>query len=90
MTDDSDDDDDADIQFGLFISVQQMYVAFVKHAKFVTAKTKPQIAFMQNSLIEVFAMDHSTTYQYGFIYIRQMAIHLRNAITMKKKVKETN
>ena len=67
-----------------------MYVAFVKHAKFVTAKTKPQIAFMQNSLIEVFAMDHSTTYQYGFIYIRQMAIHLRNAITMKKKVKETN
>ena len=63
-----------------------MYVGFVKHAKFLNAKTKPQITFMQNSLVEFFSMDHSTTYQYGFIYIRQMAIHLRNAITTKKKV----
>ena len=63
-----------------------MYIGFVKHTKFITSKTKPLVAFMQNSLIEIFAMDHSLTYQYGFIYIRQMAIHLRNAIIMKKKV----
>ena len=63
-----------------------MYIGYVKHTKFINAKTKPQVAFMQNSLIEIFAIDHTITYQYGFLYIRQMAIHLRNAITMKKKV----
>eukprot|EP00112_Aurelia_sp_Birch-Aquarium-sp1_P008912 Seg1996.3 transcript_id=Seg1996.3/GoldUCD/mRNA.D3Y31 product="Protein bud22" protein_id=Seg1996.3/GoldUCD/D3Y31 len=65
--------------------IKQLYLGFVKHAKFMSAKTKPLLAFMQNSLIEMFSMDHAITYQYGFIYIRQMAINLRNAITIRKK-----
>lgn len=65
--------------------LKQLYVGFVKNAKFLTAKTKPVIVFMENSLVEMFSMDHSLTYQYGFIYIRQMAIHLRTAISLKKK-----
>ncbi|XP_065060967.1 nucleolar complex protein 2 homolog isoform X1 [Rhopilema esculentum] len=65
--------------------IKQLYVGFVKHAKFMNFKTKPVIAFMQNSMVEMFAMDHSTTYQFAFVYIRQMAIHLRNALSTKKK-----
>lgn len=59
---------------------------FVKNAKFMSPKTKPVITFMQNSLVEIFSLDENPSYQYGFVYIRQLAIHLRNAILQKKKV----
>lgn len=52
----------------------------------MSPKTKPVIAFMQNSLVEIFSLDEQLSYQYGFVYIRQLAIHLRNAILQKKKV----
>lgn len=53
----------------------------------MSPKTKPVITFMQNSLVEIFSLDEHLSYQYGFVYIRQLAIHLRNAILQKKKVK---
>lgn len=52
----------------------------------MSPKTKPVIAFMHNSLVEIFSLDENLSYQYGFVYIRQLAIHLRNAILQKKKV----
>lgn len=52
----------------------------------MSPKTKPIIAFMQNSLVEIFSLDARLTYQHGFVYIRQLAIHLRNAIVQQKKV----
>jgi len=41
---------------------------------------------MQHSLVEIGRIDVSLTYRYAFVYIRQLAIHLRNAVTVKKKV----
>ena len=41
---------------------------------------------MQCSLVEIGRIDISLTYRYMFVYIRQLAIHLRNAVTVKKKV----
>lgn len=70
----------------LFSNFQQLYMNFVKNTKFMSPKTKPVIAFMQNSLVEIFSLDDHLTYQHGFVYIRQLAIHLRNAILQKKKV----
>jgi nucleolar complex protein 2 len=40
---------------------------------------------MQRSLIEIFSVNTKLAYEHVFIYIRQLAIHLRNAMNLKKK-----
>jgi len=66
-------------------TLKKLYLAFVRNSKFVTLKSKPILQFMENSLVEMYSMDIYLTYQQAFVYIRQLAIHLRNAITTKKK-----
>ena len=66
--------------------MQLLYSAYVRNAKFTSPTTLPFIQLMQRSLVEIGRIDVSLTYRYAFVYIRQLAIHLRNAITVKKKV----
>jgi Noc2p family len=48
------------------------------------------INLMQRTLTEIARINISVTYRYAFTYIRQLAIHLRGAITIQKKVSATN
>ena len=66
--------------------LQQLYLQFVKNCKFTSPQSRPGITFMQNSLVEIFRVDPHLTYQHAFVYIRQLAIHLRNALLQKSKV----
>ncbi|KAL3113506.1 hypothetical protein niasHT_013616 [Heterodera trifolii] len=61
------------------------YTAYVANCKTVDEETLPFIHFMQCSLAELTFVHPSQAYQYAFVYIRQFAIHLRNAMIAKRK-----
>ncbi|KAL1399615.1 hypothetical protein pipiens_008071 [Culex pipiens pipiens] len=65
--------------------LKNMYLAYVKNSKFVSPNTLAAINFMRRSLTEMFTLDLKVSYQHVFLYVRQLAIHLRNAIILQKK-----
>jgi nucleolar complex protein 2 len=64
---------------------KSLYLAFARNSKFTSLSTLPLINFMQRSLIEIYAANNKLAYEHVFVYIRQLAIHLRNAMNLKKK-----
>jgi nucleolar complex protein 2 len=42
---------------------------------------------MKNSASEIYCLDAAIAYQHAFGYIRQLAIHLRNSMKVKTKVR---
>lgn len=62
-------------------------MSLLRNAKSTTAHTLPSINLMKNSASELFCADHASAYQHAFGYIRQLAIHLRNSMKVKSKVR---
>jgi nucleolar complex protein 2 len=64
---------------------KSLYLSFARNSKFTSINTLPMINFMQRSLIEIYSSNSKLAYEHVFVYIRQLAIHLRNAMSLKKK-----
>eukprot|EP01119_Soliformovum_irregulare_P017582 TRINITY_DN5247_c0_g4_i1.p1 TRINITY_DN5247_c0_g4~~TRINITY_DN5247_c0_g4_i1.p1 ORF type:complete len:785 (-),score=327.51 TRINITY_DN5247_c0_g4_i1:65-2089(-) len=57
-----------------------IYLAFVKNSRIVNRSTWAEIKLMTSCIIELYSLDFIAAYQHAFVYIRQLAIHLRNTI----------
>jgi len=65
--------------------LRKMYFEYLKNSKFTSPTTLPLINFMQRSLVELYSIDSTITYQHGFVFLRQLAVHLRSATLQKKQ-----
>ena len=60
-------------------AMKGLYLTYVQYAKWVTPHSEGVLEFMANCVTELYCMDLTLAYQHAFVYIRQLAIHLRNA-----------
>ncbi|CAJ0606086.1 unnamed protein product [Cylicocyclus nassatus] len=69
-----------------FVSLyKSCYLGFVSNSREVTSETWPILHFMHKTFAELTVLHPNLAYPYAFVYIRQIAIHLRNAIISKKR-----
>ncbi|KAG7357244.1 Noc2p family protein [Nitzschia inconspicua] len=70
--------------------LKKSYLAYAQRAKFATSSSAtsalPTLTFMGNCIVELYSLDYHSSYQHAFVYIRQLALHLRAA--MQKKTTE--
>lgn len=65
--------------------LKTMYEKYVHTVKFISLNILPRINFMRQSLLEIYLLDHNISYSHAFLHIRQLAIDLKNAVTLKNK-----
>ncbi|KAI8062132.1 Noc2p family-domain-containing protein [Gongronella butleri] len=64
----------------LDLCLKYTYLEFVRTCKNTNAHTLPSINLMRNLAVDLFGLDHDASYQQAFVYIRQLAVHLRGAM----------
>jgi nucleolar complex protein 2 len=64
--------------------LKMSYLSYAQRSKFGTASNVasvlPTLTFMGNCIVELYTLDYASAYQHAFIYIRQLALHLRTAL----------
>ena len=69
------------------LCLKSTYLSYAKASKFANASTVssllPQLTFMGNCVVELYSLDYASSYQHAFVYIRQLALHLRSALQKK-------
>mmetsp|Transcript_43200 Transcript_43200/g.69266 ORF Transcript_43200/g.69266 Transcript_43200/m.69266 type:complete len:788 (+) Transcript_43200:210-2573(+) len=64
-------------------SIKMVYLEFVRGVKFFTDRDAGRVAMQAKCLVELFGINLSVSYQLAFVYVRQLALHLRAAILSK-------
>ncbi|CAG8447506.1 10994_t:CDS:10 [Ambispora leptoticha] len=67
------------------LCLKGIYMTFVRNCRTTTVYTISSINFMTNCGVEIYGLDLKVSYQFAFVYIRQLAIHLRNSMLVKSK-----
>ena len=63
-----------------------LYKAYVMNCQFMNATKLQHIQVLRYMFVEFMSVDLPTAYQHGFVFIRQLAMILREALNMKTKV----
>jgi len=62
-----------------------LYLTYARNARFLNDQSLPAVTFMGNCVVELYGVDLQASYQHAFVYIRQLALILRNALVKKTK-----
>ncbi|KAJ1965976.1 Nucleolar Complex 2 protein [Dipsacomyces acuminosporus] len=62
-----------------------IYLTYVRHSNVKNLASLTTIQMMRNCGVELYGNDASASYQHAFVYIRQLAIHLRNSMQLRSK-----
>jgi nucleolar complex protein 2 len=69
--------------------LKMTYLSYAQRSRFGTASNVttvlPTLTFMGNCIVELYTLDYASAYQHAFVYIRQLALHLRTALMKKTK-----
>jgi nucleolar complex protein 2 len=60
-----------------------MYLTFSRNSKSFTESSSGTVLFMSECIAALFSVDTAMAYQQSFLYIRQLALHLRAALAKK-------
>ncbi|EPB92877.1 hypothetical protein HMPREF1544_00316 [Mucor circinelloides 1006PhL] len=74
---------DTNSQGYLDLCLKNVYLTFVKNCKNTNLHTLPVINLMRNLAVQLYGINPVLSYQQGFVYIRQLAIHLRQAMKVR-------
>ena len=66
-------------------ALKGLYLAYVRNSRFINEQSLPVVTFMGNCVVELCGVDLGVAFQHGFVYVRQLAMALRNAHVKKTK-----
>ena len=65
--------------------MKSAYLSYVRNSKFSNSETVKRVSIMKQCVVELYTLDLKSAYQCAFIYIRQLGVHVRNALKDKSK-----
>ncbi|KAJ2854742.1 Nucleolar Complex 2 protein [Coemansia erecta] len=67
------------------MALKGIYLTYVRSSNVRNIGSLARIQLMRNCGVELYGNDASASYQHAFVYIRQLAIHLRNSMQLRSK-----
>ncbi|OMJ28129.1 Nucleolar complex protein 2-like protein [Smittium culicis] len=67
------------------LALKGVYLTYVRNSNVNNLKTLSRVQLMRNCGVELYEVGNDSIYQHAFIYIRQLAIHLRSSMHTKTK-----